>query len=231
MFEDGIVGGDVEVVGLRVEVGGVPRRDAGVVLLARGRHAAHGAVFARLGHCAVGEVSAVDVIGAARKQVQRNRGELSRRAALQKQHGVVVRHAHQFAHERLGFIEDFQIHLGTVAHFHHGHAGAAIAQHFPCRGLERLCGHGGGAGGEIVYAVHCAFSLLDQSTAYHYNGNSGTLQGKKFEVPQMPRKCADLPSNPAEFTQAIAARWASSPQARALRIRRAALRAAPFPWD
>ena len=154
--KDGVVGGDVEIGRVAVEIARVPFGDAHIVFIARGRHAAHVAIFLRLDQRAVGEIAAVDVIRALPRaqQIQRDGRELSGRAALQQQHLVVGRNVHQLAYQRDRFVKYFGIHPGAMAHFHYGHAAFAIAQHFARCGLQRFLRHGGRPGCEIIHAIH-----------------------------------------------------------------------------
>ena len=153
---DGVVGGDVEIIRVGIELRGVQRGNVGVLVVLGGRHHVHLAVLPGLHQRAVGKIAAVHVVSraAAGHKIHRDGRELARRAALQKQHRVVLGNVHQLAQGRLGLIEDGLILLGSVTHLHDVHAGVAIAQHFPRRLLQYLLGHGGRTGGKIVNALH-----------------------------------------------------------------------------
>ena len=65
-------------------------------------------------------------------QVQRDGGKLGGCTALQEQNLVVLRNLHNRTKFRLGFVKNLGVNFGTVAHFHNGHATAAVIEHFLC---------------------------------------------------------------------------------------------------
>ena len=170
--EDGVVGGDVDVLRVGIEVRLRQIGNAAVVLLPGGGCAAHAAVLLRLVHGDVGEVATVDVVRAAvfAQQVHGNRRELARRAALQPEHRIGIRDVHQFAGEGHGIVKDLAVHLGTVTHLHHGHAAASVTQHLLRCGAQGFFGHGGGAGCKVVHAIHSSLPFI-----CHHRHSIGSL--------------------------------------------------------
>ena len=84
-----------------------------------------------LGGLLIGQVGEVAGDGVVRPpcfadEVQRNGGELAGGPGLKKQDAVVLRDVHQPAQLVLGLLEDVHKYLRSVAHLHHGHAGAPI---------------------------------------------------------------------------------------------------------
>ena len=79
----------------------------------------------------LGELAGDDVVrNAVAHQVHGHHGKLLAGAALQKEHLVVFRDAHQGAQILLCLVNNLLIGLGTMAHFHNGHAGSLVIQHF-----------------------------------------------------------------------------------------------------
>ena len=135
--------------------------DVGVVILAGGAGNADLAVFLGFNQGVVGEIAAVHVVCApALHEVHGDGCEHGGGAALQEQHAVSLRHAHDLAEVGLRLLKDLQIHLGTVAHFHDGHAGAAVAEELLLHALQHGKGQHGRAGCKIVYAIHSLTSAF-----------------------------------------------------------------------
>ena len=149
---DGVVGGDVDVFGVRGE--GVIR-DIAVAVLAGGAGDHDLAILLRLDERIVGEVAGIDVVGlAAVHQVEGHGGEHRGRAALQEHDLVALRDAHDLAQVGHGLLEDVQIHPGSMTHFHDGHAGTAIAQQILLHLLKHGQGEHGRARRKVVHAIH-----------------------------------------------------------------------------
>ena len=116
---------------MRVEFGRIDSGDIRIIIrLGTGDDVDIG-VFCRLFGRARGKIAAIYIVGAAAyREVQGHGGELTGRAALEQEHFIVIGNGHQLAQERDRFIEDFQINLGAMAHFHHTHAATAEVGHF-----------------------------------------------------------------------------------------------------
>ena len=75
-------------------------------------------------------VAGDDVVGLfVRREVQEHRGEDERVAALEEQHGIVVRDVHERAEVGLGVVDDLLEDGGTVAHLVYRHAATAVVEH------------------------------------------------------------------------------------------------------
>ena len=103
-------------------------------------------------------------------QIERDHGKLERRAALQKQDLVRVRHGERLF--ELRFCRGKYIHKfsAAVAHLHHGETAAVIVQQLGCRRLQHLRRQHGRPGGEIkhILAVHgwISFPVFPGSRGY-----------------------------------------------------------------
>ena len=86
-------------------------------------------------------------------QIHGQHGKLQGSTALNEQNLVIVGNVHQLPQIRFRFVIDGLENLGAVGHFHHGHTGAAVIEHFIPDFLQNGDGHGGRAGGEIVAAI------------------------------------------------------------------------------
>ena len=114
----------------------------------------------------VGKVAAVHIIGlAGGEQVQRYGAELKRRAALQKQDLMCVRHGQCGTKSRLHILENIRKGLTSVTHLHHRHARAMIIEQFRLRLLEHFLRQDRRSGRKI-----------ERFTSGHRN----RLQGSKF---------------------------------------------------
>ena len=120
----------------------------------------------------VGKVAAVHIIGlAGGEQVQRYGAELKRRAALQKQDFIIVRHIHQLLEERFGAVEDFDVHAAAVAHLHDAHAASGITNQFISSLFEHAFGDHRGTCGKIIYAfLHVIASSLFDLLGFRSSG-------------------------------------------------------------
>ena len=149
---DGVVGGDVDVPGVRGEGVG---RDVGVVVLAGGAGDVDLAVLLGLHQRVVREVAGVDVVGlAALHQVHGDGGEHGGGAALQEHDLVALRHAHHVPQVRDGLLEDLQVHFRSMTHLHDGHARTAVTEQVLLYLFEHFSRKHGRAGREIVDAIH-----------------------------------------------------------------------------
>ena len=167
---NGVVGGDVHVVRVRINRARVHVWHAGVAFLAGRRDHARVSVLLRLDERAVGEVAAVHVVRAGFQKVHRHGGELPRRAALKQQHLVFVRNAHQLAQKIYRAVENFLIRGRAVAHLHHRHARALIGKHLRCRALQRFLRHHRRPRGKIKNATHTRRSPFERFCAPLYAG-------------------------------------------------------------
>ena len=93
-------------------------------------------------------------------EVHGNHGKLLGRAALHEQHLVIVGNAHQGAQVSLGLVNDGLVGLGAVAHFHDGHTGSPVIQHFIGGFPENLLRQHRRAGGKIINSGHNRPSLF-----------------------------------------------------------------------
>ncbi len=157
---DGLVGGVVEVGGVRIELPAAAlrnmvelafRRLGGGIALGVARH-----FLDRLGAPGTGD----DVVGGslAAQQVHRHRRELAHGAALHEQHLVAGRHVEQLAQVLFGLGRNRHEILVAMAHFHHRHAAAVPVEQLGLDLLqhaERKCS---GPCAEVKYSIH--FSLL-----------------------------------------------------------------------
>jgi hypothetical protein len=100
-------------------------------------------VALRLGDRSLRPVAGVDVVrrAAGRQQVERHRGVLALRAALQEQHLVMRGDAQQRAQVAFRFLGDRHEVGAAMAHFHDGHAGAVPVEQLLLRALEHRLGH------------------------------------------------------------------------------------------
>ena len=170
--EDRVVGAVIKILCLRRERKLLLRRDAVKAgSLARCRDV-HAAVFSRFLRGDIGKVAGHGVIGrvALGGQIERDHRKLERRAALQKQDLVRVRHGERLF--ELRFCRGKYIHKfpAAVAHLHHGETAAVIVQQLGCRRLQHFRRQHGRPGGEIEYvlAVHgwISFPVFPGSRGY-----------------------------------------------------------------
>ena len=107
----------------------------------------------------MGEIAGVGIVGAVLfpHQIQRHCAELQRGSALQEEHLIVVRNAHQLTKQRLCFVVNVQIHGAAVAHFHHAHALVLIADQFFLGFFQHALVDGRGTCRKIVYSFHLHF--------------------------------------------------------------------------
>ena len=170
--EDRVVGAVIKILCLRRERELGLRRDAvkaGSLARCRDMHAA---VLFRFLRGDIGKIAGHGVIGrvALGGQIERDHRKLERRAALQKQDLVRVRHGERLF--ELRFCRGKYIHKfpAAVAHLHHGETAAVIVQQFGCRRLQHLRRQYGRPGGEIEYvlAVHgwISFPVFPGSRGY-----------------------------------------------------------------
>ena len=121
--EDGVVLGDVDVVDVIPEILAGDLGDVGVARLFGGRDQADVAVFYRFFISLLGEVARHDVVCATLLQkIEGDRLELRGRAALEKEHFILVGDVHQLAHEGDAFVVDGLVDLAAVAELHDAHA-------------------------------------------------------------------------------------------------------------
>src|SRR5690606_27799138 len=99
------------------------------------------------------------------QQIDRHGGKLQRRAALQEQHLVVGRNAHQLA--QIGFGGgDHPLEIGrAMAHFHDAHAAPVPVEHFLGGLAQYRLRQGRRAGTEVENACHSAAPSLPTSPA------------------------------------------------------------------
>ena len=83
-------------------------------------------------------------------QIHHRHIELRTRAALQKQHFIVIGNIHQLAQILLGMIENAHKHIRAMAHGHHRKAGAVVIKHLALRRAQHRIGQNSGACGKIV---------------------------------------------------------------------------------
>jgi hypothetical protein len=84
-----------------------------------------------------------------RQKIHRHHRKLETRAALQKEHGIVLRNAQQLAQTIFGAGNYLVKSLRAVADFHHGHAHAGQRQHFIARLFQDGNRNHGRAGAKI----------------------------------------------------------------------------------
>ena len=155
---NGVVFTDVDIVRVLVDgqVGAVG--DIGEGLVGGGGHRVGGAVHFGLLPCLFRPLAGDDVIGnPVFHQVHRHHGELLACAALHEQDLVIVGDSHEGAQISLRPIDDGLIGLGAVAHFHDGHAGSPVIQHFSGGFLQNALRQDCGACGKIIDSGHCFF--------------------------------------------------------------------------
>ena len=157
---DGVVGGNVQIIRVRIQLS-FPIGHIGIHILAAAGHGAHLNVLARLRGGGVREVAAVDIVGfSVDRQVQRHGGKLLRGAAMQKQDGIRVGNMHQLGQAGDGAVVDFQIGFTSMAHLHHGHARGTTAHQLLLRALQHRERQHRRSRRKIVNAVHNSPSLL-----------------------------------------------------------------------
>lgn len=132
----------------------------------------HAAVLFRFLRGNIGKIAGHRVVHgvALGGQIERDHRKLERRAALQKQYLVRVRHGErlfELCFRRGKYIHKFP---AAVAHLHHGETAAVIVQQLGCRRLQHLRRQYGRPGGEIEYvlAVHgwISFPVFPGSRGY-----------------------------------------------------------------
>jgi hypothetical protein len=137
---DGLVGGVMNVGGiLRKLPVGLGRGIGKALVFGAGDNIDVAEHLGRL-DCLLCPLAGMHVVGRrlAAQQVDRDHLELGRGAALQEQHLVVGRNAHQFAQVGLGLGGDAHELLAAVAHFHDRGAAAVPVEHFLGRLLENF---------------------------------------------------------------------------------------------
>ena len=126
-----VVLADIDII--RVLADGQVRAvgNIGKGLVGGGRHGVGLTVHLSLLISLLGPLTGDDIVGnLILHQVHGNHGELLGSAALQKQNLIVVGNAHQGTKVGFRFIDDGLVGLGAVAHFHDGHTGSPVVQHF-----------------------------------------------------------------------------------------------------
>src|SRR5579862_4777141 len=151
------------VVGTEIDVGSIgAQRD---FLLARNASVFHGFsvggdamrdAFFELGEGFGGPGSRVQNVHwlARQAQIHWYQGELSAAATLQKDYGVIIGNRQMLAQAGFGGGVDAFKFGRTMAHFHHGHAGAAPVEELFADALENGKREGAGAGVEVVDALN-----------------------------------------------------------------------------
>ena len=155
---DGVVFADVDIVRVLVngQVGAVG--DIGEGLVGGGGHSVGGAVHFGLLPGLFRPLAGDDVIGDfCFHQVHRHHGKLLAGAALHEQDFIVVGDSHEGAKVSLCLVDDGLIGFGAVAHFHDGHAGSPVVQHFGGGFLQNAFRQNRGACGKIIDSGHCFF--------------------------------------------------------------------------
>ena len=159
---DGVVHADVEIVRIGGEGGRIQLRDVRERLVLGAGHlvcvTVTSGLFERLGRPLTGD----DKIrfSAPVHQVERHHGELRGRTALQEQNFVVVRDVHDLAQQRLTFLDDRIVDLGTVRHLHDRLSAAFVIQHFVSGDFQHAFRQHGRTGGEVVYSSHTITSKI-----------------------------------------------------------------------
>ena len=94
------------------------------ILVCRGSDQSDIAVFLRLDVCFLRELTRHNVIGfsAAVHKVERNGGKLRGRAALKKEHFIILGNVHQFAEVFFRLFDDGFVVRRSMAHLHDRHA-------------------------------------------------------------------------------------------------------------
>ena len=156
---DRLVGGDMHVGGVRVELPARDVRDVRELLGFGGGDDIALAVLADLLDRLLAPIAGEHEVscGLPAQEVLRNDAELRRRAALHEQHLVVGRHAHHLAQILFGLLGDAHELLVAMAHLHHAHAGAAPVEQLLLHLLEDGFGQRGGAGAEVEDSGHRVF--------------------------------------------------------------------------
>ena len=113
---DGIVGGDVEIVGIGGDF--ILLRDEGVVGIGRRGYLYDFAEELGLLQGLLGPNAGVEVGGFLLQEVVRNHAELQAGAATHEEHGVTLGDVEQFLEKGLGFVHHSLKLFGAVADFH-----------------------------------------------------------------------------------------------------------------
>ena len=173
---DGVVAGDVEVVG--VSRNGPSLGDVGVSGVGAGSHLDGLAEVLGLGHSLLGPYAGVQIGSLLLEEVVGHHAELQRGTAAEEDHTVTLGDVEQLLEQGYCFVHYGLEVLGTMAHFHQREAGALKFDAGICNGLHHLCGQFGRTGVEIVlfhfdFTTHfCAFSAqtraLQASVRIHY---------------------------------------------------------------
>ena len=152
---NGVVLADVDVVGIlgNGQVGAVG--DVGEGSILGGSDGVGLAIELGFLPCLLGPLAGDDVVGnLVFHQVHGNHGELLVGAALEEQDLVVIGNVHQLPQVSLGLVDDALVGLGTVAHFHDGHAGALVIEHLGGNFSQNFLRQNGGTCGKIVNSGH-----------------------------------------------------------------------------
>ena len=109
-------------------------------------------IFLRFLQRASGEITGNNIVSdfILISQIHRERCKYTTRAALQKQHLVVVRDVHDLSHVGFSSLDNIIEHFGSVTHLKNGHAGTFAVQEFCLCFEQDLLRKDGRARGEIV---------------------------------------------------------------------------------
>ena len=139
---DGLILADVDIVCVLGNVQVRAVGDIGEILVSRGGDDLHLAVLLRLLDGLFRPGAGLHIArNAVFHQVHGDHGELDGAAALDKQHLVVVRDAHQLPQVRLRLVPNLLERLGPVTHLHHAHPAAAVVHHLGRNLLQNLLWH------------------------------------------------------------------------------------------
>ena len=139
---DGLILADVDIVCVLGNVQVRAVGDIGEILVSRGGDDLHLTVLLGLLDGLFRPGAGLHIArNAVFHQVHGDHGELDCAAALDKQHLVVVRDAHQLPQVRLRLVPNLLEHLGPVTHLHHAHPAATVVHHLGCNLLQNLLWH------------------------------------------------------------------------------------------
>ena len=130
---------DVLAEGIAGECGNI-----GEILVLRGRGNANIAVFLRLFGGFACEIAGNDIVGFPLcEKVQGHRRELLRRAALHKEHRIVVGDIHELAQKGNRAVHHSLERFGAVAHLGNGHTRSLVVEKFSLYLFQYLFGEHG----------------------------------------------------------------------------------------
>src|SRR5690606_23247288 len=174
---DGVVGCDVDVVGIWRDHAGIHFGYIAEVFVFGTGDYVHRSVSFCFGNGLLRPRAGVYIVGLAGlgKQVERYHRKLCRRTPLKKENLVVVRNIHKRPQVTDGVLVDGSILLSAVAPFHYGHARSLPVDEFFLRLLQNYKGQHSRPCGEIIASAHSSVINLGD---YHLKS---LLRGSEYE--------------------------------------------------